>query len=271
MSDGAAARKANLVTMRGLRVTLGGKPILQGVDADLARGKVTALIGLNGAGKSTLLRALVKEVPYAGQVRFHCGHDHTRPTPQHVGYVPQKLRIEANLPLTVADLFAISLQRRPLFLGITRAVQARTRQLLETVGAQALLRSPVERLSGGELQRVLLALALEPNPELLLLDEPAAGIDFKEEEKFYDLIADLNRRTGVTILLVSHDTSVVHRMAHHVLCLRDGCIRCQGPPDVVLSEAMMAETFGAGKAVYAHHHTHDHGPPQEGPAGREAG
>jgi zinc transport system ATP-binding protein len=264
-TNGPPEGKPNLVTIRGLRVALGGKPILQGVDADLARGKVTALIGLNGAGKSTLLRVLVKEVPYAGEVRFHCGHDHTRPTPQHVGYVPQKLRIEANLPLTVEDLFAISLQHRPLFLGVAKAVRERTRRLLERVGAAGLLHSPVERLSGGELQRVLLALALAPEPELLLLDEPAAGIDFKEEEKFYDLIAGLNRRTGVTVLLVSHDISMVSLMAHHVLCLRDGCIRCQGPPEKVLADESMSEVFGAGKAAYTHHHPHDHPHPHQHP------
>jgi zinc transport system ATP-binding protein len=247
-----------LVTVRGLRVALGGKEILKGVDADLARGKVTALIGLNGAGKSTLLRALLKEVPYAGQVRFHCGHDHSRPTPEHIGYVPQKLRIEANLPLTVEDLFALALQRRPLFFGVARPVRQYIAQLLERVGAQGLLRQPVEKLSGGELQRVLLALALEPEPELLLLDEPAAGIDFQEEERFYDLIAGLNRQTNVTILLVSHDTSVVSRMAHHVLCLRDGLIQCQGAPQEVVTEANLARVFGAGKAVYSHHHSDPH-------------
>jgi zinc transport system ATP-binding protein len=252
----SAGRTANLVTIRGLHVALGGNHILRGVDADLARGKVTALIGLNGAGKSTLLRALVKEVKYTGQVRFHCGHDHTRPTPEHIGYVPQKLRIEANLPLTVEDLFALALQRRPLFWGIARPVRQRTVRLLERVGAQGLLRRLVEKLSGGELQRVLLGLALEPEPELLLLDEPAAGIDFKEEERFYDLIAGLNRQTGVTILLVSHDTTVVSRMAHHVLCLRDGTITCQGAPQEVVTEENLARVFGAGKGVYAHHHSH---------------
>jgi zinc transport system ATP-binding protein len=248
------------VSIRGLRVELGGKSILRGVDAELARGRVTALIGLNGAGKSTLLRALVKEVPARGAVVFHCGHDHTRPTPEHVGYVPQKLRIEANLPLTVEDLFALALQRRPLFLGVHRAVRERTRRLLERVGAQGLLHTPVEKLSGGELQRVLLALALEPEPELLLLDEPAAGIDFHEEEKFYDLIAGLNAQTGVTILLVSHDLSVVSRLAHHVLCLEGGRIQCQGSPREVITSDTLARTFGSGKAVYPHEHHHPHPP-----------
>ena len=91
---------ADLVTIRDLCVDLGGNSILRGVNAGLARGRITALIGLNGSGKSTLLRALVKEAPYRGEIAFHCGHDHTKPTPEHVGYVPQKLRIEGSQPLT---------------------------------------------------------------------------------------------------------------------------------------------------------------------------
>src|SRR5438105_6977894 len=109
-----------LVSIRGLGVRLGDREVLRGVDADLQRGGVAALIGLNGSGKTTLLRALVKEVPYAGTIRFFCGHDHSKPAPEHVGYVPQKLRLEANLPLTVLDLFSLALRPRPLFLGIGR-------------------------------------------------------------------------------------------------------------------------------------------------------
>ena len=248
----------DLVTIDNLGVTLGGNTILRDLSAGLARGRITALIGLNGAGKSTLLRALVKEVPYSGRIQFHCGHDHSKPNPEHVGYVPQRLRIEANLPLTVYDLFGMALQRRPLFLGATQAVRQRMTHLLERVNALGLLHKPVEKLSGGELQRVLLALAMEPRPELLLLDEPAAGIDFKEGEKFYELIANLNRETGATILLVSHDVSVVSRLAHHVLCLEGGRIQCQGPPGEIMSEAMLERIFGSRKSIYGHHHSHSH-------------
>jgi zinc transport system ATP-binding protein len=247
--------KHDLVTIKDLHVTLGGNPILRGVNASLAHRSITALIGLNGAGKSTLLRALVGEIkPIAGQIAFHCGHDHSRPSPEHVGYVPQRLRIEANLPLTVYDLFGMTLQRRPLFLGATRRVRERMVHLLQRVNALNLLHKPVEKLSGGELQRVLLSLAMEPHPELLLLDEPAAGIDFKEGEKFYDLIANLNRETGATILLVSHDTNVVDRMADHVLCLKDGRIACQGPPREIINEQMLEQIFGSRKGFYDHHH-----------------
>jgi zinc transport system ATP-binding protein len=246
-----------LLSIRDLRVRLGGKEVLKGIDAQLLRGKITALIGLNGAGKSTLLRALNKEVPYQGEVRFFCGHDHSRPAPEHVGYVPQKLRLDAQVPLTVLDLFGLTLGRRPLFLGVRRRDRARVRELLAEVGAEHLLAAPVAGLSGGELQRVLLALALEPRPELLLLDEPAAGIDFKDVTPLYDLIRGLNERTGVTVLLVSHELSVVSRLAHHVLCLSDGRIECQGRPEEILSREALARTFGADKTVYVHHgHAH---------------
>ncbi len=245
----------DLVTIRDLRVELGGNSILRGVDAGLARGKITALIGTNGCGKTTLLRAILKEVPYTGRIQFHCGHDHSRPTPEHIGYVPQKLNIDARLPLTVRDLLALALQRRPLFLGVSRQTEQAMVQMLERVWVSPeLLNRPVERLSGGELQRVLLALALRPKPELLLMDEPAAGIDFRHQDSFYKLIAELNETTGVTILLVSHDLSVVTRHAHHVLCVRDGRIQCQGPPQEIITEEVLAQTFGAELGVFLHHH-----------------
>jgi zinc transport system ATP-binding protein len=238
-----------LVSLRDVRVRLGSTDILRGVDADLTRGAVTALIGLNGSGKSTLLRVLVREVPCTGQVRFYCGHDHSRPAPDHVGYVPQRLRFEANLPLTVADLFGLALQRRPLFFGVSRRVRARTEQLLTQVGAAHLMEAQVQTLSGGELQRVLLALALDPNPELLLLDEPASGIDFREKERFYDLIRQLNCNTGVTVLLVSHDLASVQALAQQVLCLEDGRVQAQGPPDDVLRSDVLARTFGLDRTA----------------------
>ena len=246
---------AELVSIHNLGVNLGGNAVLRGVEAALLQGRITALIGLNGSGKTTLLRALLHEVPYTGSIRFHCGHDHRRPEPRHIGYVPQKLRIDANLPLTVCDLLALALQRRPLFLGVGRKTRQTMVEMLARVYAPPeLLDRPAEKLSGGELQRVLLALALQPDPELLLLDEPAAGVDFQHGEKFYDLIADLNRRTGVTILLVSHELSVVSRHAHHVLCLKDGRIQCQGTPQEIISGEVLAQTFGADKAVYTHAH-----------------
>jgi zinc transport system ATP-binding protein len=246
-----------LVTIRNLKVALGGNLILNGLDADLESGRITAVIGLNGCGKTTLLRAILKEVPYQGEIHFHCGHDHRQVTPQYVGYVPQKLRLEGNLPLTVADLLALALQRRPLFLGISRHARRQMIDLLDLVGApHRLLDSPADKLSGGELQRVLLGLALQPEPELLLLDEPAAGIDFTDQEKFYDLIGRLNEERKTTIVLVSHDVSMVSTRAHHILCVRDGRVQCQGEPSQVLTEEVLTRTFGTGQAIFAHRHGH---------------
>jgi zinc transport system ATP-binding protein len=246
-----------LIAIRDLEVDLGGTPILRGVTANIARGRITALIGLNGSGKTTLLKAILKEVPSRGEIKFLCGHDHSRPAPEHIGYVPQRLNIDARLPLTVRDLLALALQRRPLFFGIRRATASAIHQILNRVDAPLeLLDKPVEKISGGELQRVLLGLALFPQPELLLLDEPAQGVDIKGQPQFYELLSKLNRESGVSILLVSHELTVVTHHAHHVLCLKDGRIQCQGPPQEVLSGEMLAQTFGLDKAIFHHHHHH---------------
>lgn len=249
-----------LLELSDVRVTLGEVPVLRGVNAKLRRGRVHALLGLNGSGKTTLLRVLVREVPYEGSVRFFCGHDHSKPTPEHIGYVPQKLRVEGQLPLTVRDLFGLALQRRPIFLGVASGVRRRMLDLLGRVGAADIADRPVEKLSGGQLQRVLLALALDPTPELLLLDEPAAGIDFRDQEAFYDLISRLNQETGVTILLVSHDLSVVSKLAGHVFCLAEGKIVCEGPPTELPTDTLR-RVFGGGSAMYLHTHPHSHGTP----------
>jgi zinc transport system ATP-binding protein len=239
-----------LVAIQDLFVDLGGQPILQGVNAKVSRGQITAIIGLNGSGKTTLLRALVGEFPYRGQIKFFCGHDHSRPRPENVGYVPQRLTLDARLPLTVRDLFALTLSRRPILFGVPRWVTQRASELMEHVGMPGILDNPVDGLSGGQLQRVLLALALEPSPELLLLDEPAAGIDFKDQQKFYELISNINARTGLTVMLVSHDLNMVSAHAHQVLCLRDGHIQCQGPPNEILKPENLTQIFGATVNVF---------------------
>jgi zinc transport system ATP-binding protein len=244
-----------LVTLSDIHVRLGDNEVLRGVKAELERGKIAALIGQNGSGKTTLLRVLLNEIPYTGSVRFHCGHDHSRPRPDQVGYVPQKLRFDAQMPLTVLDLLALALQKRPLFLGVSRRLRQKFAAMLSKVGSPPdLLERPFEKISGGEQQRVLLALALEPSPELLLLDEPAAGIDFKFQESFYDLIARLNAERGVTVLLVSHELSMVTQHAHHVLCLKDGKIECQGRPDEIMTPEMLGRTFGEEMGIFHHHH-----------------
>jgi zinc transport system ATP-binding protein len=244
-----------LVSLEGVCVRFDGATVLKDVNAEIAQSKITALVGLNGSGKTTMLRAILREIPSEGRIRFHCHHDHRVPQPQLVGYVPQRLRLESNFPLTVRDLLGGALSRRPLFLGISRALEAHLGQMLDRVGApRVLLDRPMDRISGGEQQRVLLALALEPNPELLLLDEPAAGIDFKDQVGFYELIQRINAEKGVTVLLASHDTSMVAKQAHHVLCLKDGHVQCQGPPESTLTPETLAQIFGPQSTLFRHHH-----------------
>jgi zinc transport system ATP-binding protein len=234
-----------LVSFRDLRVDRGGRAVLTGVTADIPRGGITALVGLNGSGKSTLLRAMLGELPHRGEMVYRCGHDHSRPRPEYVGYVPQRLSIDARLPITVRDLFGLALNgRRPILFGFRKKVAARAVEMLSKVDAAHVLDVPIDGLSGGQMQRVLLALALDPQPELLLLDEPAAGIDFKDEQDFYRLIGDLNRSTGVTVVLVSHDLPTIAGFATHVLCLQGGVIRAAGHPDDVLGSDAVAATFG---------------------------
>lgn len=243
-----------LVTIHNLRVDLGGNHVLCGLNGEVTRGQITALVGTNGSGKTTLLRALLKEIPYSGDIRFHCGHDHTHPNPKHVGYVPQKLRVESNMPLSVRDLLGIALQRLPIFLGFRTGLRDQMSAMLRTVGAdESLLDKPLEKISGGELQRVLLALAMHPEPELLLLDEPAAGIDVKGQEQFYDLIGRLNRERGTTILLVSHDLSMVGKHVHRVMCLKDGQVHCQGTPQEITPD-ILRHVFGTEHGLFVHQH-----------------
>jgi zinc transport system ATP-binding protein len=244
---------APLATLRDVGVRLGGRDILDGVNTNLRRREVTALIGMNGAGKTTLLRALLGEVPYRGEIRFDCVHGN-RQQPGHIGYVPQRLTIEGNLPLTVYDLCGLSLQRWPWFLSSGKAFRSRIKVMLAGVGVERLIDSEVRVLSGGELQRVLLALALEPTPELLLLDEPAAGIDFQMQEDFYKLIGRLHQERGVTVLLVSHDLTMVSKVVGHVWCMKDGRIECEGSPHDMMNSDALKRIFGSHQGVFAHRH-----------------
>ena len=159
------------------------------------------------------------------------------------------------MPLTVRDLLGIAMQRRPIFFGFGSSLRTQMSTMLREVGAsEALLEKPLEKISGGELQRVLLALAMQPEPELLLLDEPAAGVDVTGQEQFYDLLGRLNRERGTTIVLVSHDVSMVSKHAHHILCLKDGHIHCQGSPQEINRPETLQEVFGKDRNLFVHEH-----------------
>jgi zinc transport system ATP-binding protein len=243
--------------IRNLTVRKGGVEILSGIDARLRCGEVTALVGPNGAGKTTLLLAILGQVPYTGEIRFCRAEEHGQGTPR-IGYVPQRLPLDPDAPITVLDFFALSAQRRPVFLGASRRTREIARQGLERAGVAHLLRSPLGRLSGGELQRVLFALALQDAPDILLLDEPVSGVDVAGEELFCDFLSKVQRDSRFSLLLVSHDLSVVTRHADQVICLNRRLV-CSGATTEVLTPENLAAMYGADAHLFRHSHTDGHG------------
>lgn len=221
-----------------------GRVILEGVSLKLAEGEILTLVGPNGAGKSTLVRiALGLRPPEAGTVWRRPGLT--------IGFVPQRLTLPETLPLSVA---------RFLTLG-TRTGRAQVQAALDETGAGHVIDSPVQGISGGELQRALLARALLREPRLLVLDEPVQGVDVAGQYALYDLIRSLRERRGCGILMVSHDLHLVMAATDRVLCLnRHVC--CEGHPETVSRDPAYRALFGrdgaAHLAVYHHHHDHTH-------------
>ena len=165
-----------------------------------------------------------------------------------MGYVPQKLQIDAKLPLTVRDLLALAIQRRPIFLGLTRRTQQTLHAILDSVQApHALLDRPVEKISGGELQRVLLGLAIQPCPELLLLDEPAAGMNPDETEQLMHLIAGIRERFKLTVLVIEHHMDLVMRLCESIVVLNFGQKLAEGTADEIRGDPRVVEAYlGSG-------------------------
>jgi zinc transport system ATP-binding protein len=233
-----------LISATGLSLELSGRPILDHVDLSVRKGEIVTIIGPNGAGKSTLIRAMLGVIPYsAGTI--------TRRHGLRVGYVPQRFPLAPNVPLDVTRLLTLTL----------KASQAEVREALKETGIEHLEYSPVASLSGGEVQRALLAKALLRKPELLVLDEPVQAVDFIGEIKLYELIATIRRRHGCGILMVSHDLHMVMAESDHIICL-NGHICCEGRPEAVRHDPEFARLFGPQAsrmiAAYTHHHDHDH-------------
>lgn len=236
------------IEVRNLGVLLRRVEILKEVTCTIPAGRTTAIIGPNGAGKTTLLLALLGLVPYTGTIHFH----QTGGERPMMGYVPQRLDFDRGMPCTVQDLMALTMTRKPLWLGYRKSLEERVRQGLRKVGALDLAERFIGKLSGGELQRVLLAVALEGNPKILLLDEPTAGIDAPGEQLFCDLLSDIQTQADLTVILISHDLSVVSNHAHQVICLNK-TVRCSGGLST-LTEENLLKTFGLHIQIYPHNH-----------------
>lgn len=231
-----------LIEARDISLTLQNRPILDHVDISVHRGEIVTLIGPNGAGKSTLVRVIL------GLLKADSGSVKIAPKTR-IGYMPQRLSIDAVMPLTV---------RRFLTLA-QRASESKLTEVLDEVGATYLLDSPMQTLSGGETQRVLLARAMLRNPDLLILDEPVQGIDVSGQEELYRLIGTIRKRHGCGILMISHDLHMVMSASDQVLCLnRHVC--CSGNPEVVRDDPSYVALFGKTPLLtpYSHHHDHNH-------------
>lgn len=244
------------VTFNEVTVTLGGVPILDKVNATVPRGSCTAIVGPNGSGKTTLLLALLGQLPYTGTITINTGHQTTSP---RIGYVPQRLLFDRGIPITVLDFMTMGQQRIPLWLGRRRRYTDRAHELLATVQAEGVANRQLGALSGGELQRVLLALALQQDPDLLILDEPAAGVDYRGEQIFCELLDTLRLKHTFTQLIVSHDLATVTHHSSYVICLNHSVIAA-GPPRQVLTSENLTATFGLHMGLVASHAMPEVGP-----------
>ena len=233
------------IGLEHVSVQRGGQTLLQDVSMHVHCGQLTVLIGQNGAGKTTLVRALLGELTHSGAIRHV--DDHGRDIPHvRIGYVPQHLLFDREMPLTVEDFLASAFTRRPVWTGVSRATRRREQEALDMVEAGGLAQRQLGRCSGGELQRVLLALALSPAPDLLVLDEPVSGVDQNGLQMFLDTVLRLKETHHMAILLVSNDLRLVREYADHVVLL-DKSVLCQGTPEAVFATDEFAAVFGAGK------------------------
>ncbi len=248
-----------LISARGLSVTRNGRELLAGVDIDISAREIVTLIGPNGAGKTTLVRVLLGlEKPDRGEVR--------RRPDLRVGYVPQRFDVDSVIPMTVERFLMLGGAKRKDDVGA----------ILSEVNATHTRERQLSQLSGGELQRVVLARALLRDPNLLVLDEPVQGVDYAGEADLYNLIGRLRDERGFGVLLVSHDLLIVMARSDRVVCLNHH-VCCSGVPQTVAQHPAYAQLFGADAsrafAVYHHHHDHSHdiaGLPHPNPEGPES-
>ncbi|NLI76961.1 MAG: metal ABC transporter ATP-binding protein [Candidatus Riflebacteria bacterium] len=240
---------APALRLTDVSVTLGGVPILERITADIERGKTTAVIGPNGAGKTTLLQAILGLLPARGRIEFL--DPDGRMVPPRLGYVPQNLNIDRQAALSVLEFLSLDTQVMPVWLGISAEAREGAATALDRLEARHLLDRPLGKLSGGELQRVMLAAALHREPEVILLDEPVSGVDVAGGHLFCDILEDLALDRQLTVLMVSHDLSVVTRHAAQVLCL-NRTVSCHGPTPEVLTSAHLQDLFGQHAGLYQH-------------------
>jgi zinc transport system ATP-binding protein len=227
-----------VLEIRDLDVMRDGQRLLANVSLEVGPASIHFLVGPNGAGKSTLFAAILGRLDFTGHIRFAWRGS------GRIGYVPQFFGVDRTLPLTVREFLALPRQRRPVCLGVGRRLRARAEALLARVALTGFLDRPLGALSGGELQRVLLANAIDPVPELLLLDEPATGLDEGAALQLERILLELRRTAGTAILMISHDLAHARRIADRVTVI-DRTVRQAGSPAAVLTGSL-AESLDFG-------------------------
>ena len=237
---GGGCGDACCLRIQNLSVQIGNDRILKDVNLHVHCGEMVALIGPNGAGKSTLLKAILGQREYDGVIAF--SSPGARDRKPRIGYVPQSPAFDPGDPLSVADLFACCQSRRPAFLGLGKNMRETVLECLDRVHGADLIDKRVGTLSGGELQRVLLALALEPLPNILILDEPLSGVDAEGIEMLMDMLDEIRKTYDLSILMTTHDFSILPRYADQVVLIDHGLLK-QGSPNEVLSSDEFRNTF----------------------------
>ena len=237
---GGGCGHACCLRVENMSVQIGSDKILQDVNLHVHCGEMVALIGPNGAGKSTFLKAILGQREYEGIIAF--SEPGQRSRKPRIGYVPQSPAFDPSDPVSVADLFACCMSRRPAFLGLGKSMQETVLECLERVHGEDLIHKRVGTLSGGELQRVLLALALEPMPNILILDEPLSGVDVEGMETLMDMLDEIRKEYDLSILMTTHDFSMLPRYADQVVLIDHG-IKIQGTPETVLHSDEFRQAF----------------------------
>lgn len=233
-----------LIELKDIAMHFGQKTALQQINMAIYPNTVTTIVGPNGGGKSTLLKILLKLIkPSAGEVIY--GQNVC------IGYVPQKIHLNHSLPITVKKF--LSLKK-----GIT---EQDIRQAAELLSISHLMQNSLQKLSGGEMQRVLLARAILNKPNLLVLDEPTQGVDINGQIELYQLIHQMREKLNCAVLMVSHDLHIVMADTNKVLCVNQH-ICCAGTPETVGNDPTFIQHFGdqfsKNIAFYTHHHNHRH-------------
>ncbi len=238
---GSGCNDSCCLKIQNLSVKIGADEILKDVSLHIHCGELIALIGPNGAGKSTLLKAVLGEREHEGVISFSAPGLRHRRSPR-IGYVPQSPTFDPGDPMTVADLFACCQSKYPAFFGVSNADREQICKCLDRVHATNLLDKRVGTLSGGELQRVLLALALEPLPNILILDEPLSGVDVEGMQTLMDMVDELRQVYDLSILMTTHDFDMLPLYADQVVLI-DHAVVCQGTPEEVLSSQSFRDVF----------------------------